>query len=76
MLSDKIKYYEQIKQNLHNIPAQYKKEFEWLKEVGHLTLANARMNSQTAYNNFFRSLKTGFPKFKPKHGNATIKYQR
>lgn len=69
MLSDKIKYYEETKQKLNNTPAQYKKEFEWLKEVDSLALANAQMNLQTAYNNFFRSPKNGFPKFKSKKKN-------
>lgn len=69
MLSDKIKHYEENKQKLRNTPAQYKKEFEWLKEVDSLALANAQMNLQTAYNNFFRSPKTGFPKFKSKKYN-------
>ncbi len=69
MLSDKIKYYEKAKQKLDNTPAQYKKEFGWLKEVDSLALANAQMNLQTAYNNFFRSPKIGFPKFKSKRGN-------
>ena len=69
MLSDKIKYYEETKQKLNNTPAQYKTEFEWLKEVDSLALANAQMNLQKAYNNFFRSPKTGFPKFKSKHKN-------
>lgn len=69
MLSDKIKYYEETKQKLNNTPAQYKKEFEWLKEVDSLALANAQMNLQTAYNNFFRSPKVGFPKFKSKKSN-------
>ncbi len=69
MLSDKIKYYEETKQKLNNTPAQYKSEFSWLKEVDSLALANAQMNLQTAYNNFFRSPKTGFPKFKSKHKN-------
>lgn len=69
MLSDKIKYYEETKQKVNNTPAQYKKEFEWLKEVDSLALANAQMNLQTAYNNFFRSSKVGFPKFKSKKSN-------
>lgn len=69
MLSDKIRYYEETKQKLNNAPAQYKKEFEWLKEVDSLALANAQMNLQTAYNNFFRSPKNGFPKFKSKKKN-------
>jgi len=69
MLSDKIKYYEETKQKLNNTPAQYKTEFKWLKEVDSLALANAQMNLQTAYNNFFRSPKIGFPKFKSKKTN-------
>lgn len=69
MLADKIKYYDETKQKLNNTPAQYKAEFEWLKEVDSLALANAQLNLQTAYNNFFRSPKTGFPKFKSKHKN-------
>lgn len=66
MLSDKIDYYKETKQKLNNTPAQYKKEFEWLKEVDSLALANAQMNLQAAYNNFFRRPEVGFPKFKSK----------
>lgn len=69
MLSDKIKYYEETKQKLNNTPASYKKEFDWLKEVDSLALANAQMNLQAAYNNFFQSPKTGFPKYKSKKSN-------
>lgn len=66
MLSDKIEYYKETKQKLNNTPAQYKKEFEWLKEVDSLALANAQMNLQKAYNNFFKRHEVGFPKFKSK----------
>lgn len=66
MLSDKIDYYKETKQKLNNTPAQYKKEFPWLKEVDSLALANAQMNLQTAYNNFFTRPETGFPNFKNK----------
>ena len=66
MLSDKIKYYKETKQRLNNTPAQYKKEFPWLKEVDSLALANAQINLQTAYNNFFKRPEVGFPKFKSK----------
>lgn len=66
MLSDKIEYYKKTKQKLNNTPAQYKKEFEWLKEVDSLALANAQINLQAAYNNFFKRPETGFPKFKNK----------
>lgn len=71
MLEDKINHYKETKEKLNNTPAQYKSEFEWLKEVDSLALANAQMNLQTAYNNFFRSPKVGFPKFKSKHKNRT-----
>ena len=69
MLSDKINYYNETKQRLNNTPAQYKKEFEWLKEVDSLALANAQMNLQTAYNNFFKRPEVGLPKFKSKKNN-------
>lgn len=66
MLSDKIDYYKKTKQKLNNTPAQYKKEFEWLKEVDAFALCNAQLNLQTAYNNFFKRPEVGFPKFKSK----------
>lgn len=66
MLSDKIEYCKETKQKLNNTPAQYKKEFPWLKEVDSLALANAQINLQTAYNNFFKRPEVGFPKFKSK----------
>ena len=70
MLSDKIKYYEETKQKLNNTPAQYKAEFVWLKEVDSLALANAQINLQKAYDNFFRNpAKVGYPRFKSKHKN-------
>ena len=69
MLADKIEYYKETKKKLNNTPAQYKTEFEWLKEVDSLALANAQMNLQKAYNNFFANPKIGFPKFKSKHKN-------
>lgn len=64
MLADKIEHYKNTGEMLNNTPAQYKKEFEWLKEVDSLALANAQLNLQKAYNNFFRSKSVGFPKFK------------
>ena len=69
MLADKIKHYEETAQSLKNTPAQYKAEFPWLKEVDSLALANAQMNLQSAYSNFFRDKSIGFPKFKSKKDN-------
>ena len=72
MLADKIKHYEDTKETLYNTPAQYKKEFPWLKEVDSLALANVQLNLQTAYKNFFQS-GFGFPKFKKKSHRQSYK---
>jgi putative transposase len=66
MLADKIKHYEKTGEMLNNTPAQYKKEYPWLKEVDSLALANAQLNLNKAYKNFFRDKSIGFPKFKTK----------
>ncbi|PSB48423.1 transposase [Cyanosarcina cf. burmensis CCALA 770] len=54
---------------------QLKKEIEWLTEVDKFALQNSLRNLETAYKNFFADLKkpkqkrrSGFPKFKKKHG--------
>lgn len=73
MLADKIKCYNDTGQNLKTTPAQYKSEFEWLKEVDSLALANAQLNLQAAYKNFFSRKGAGFPKFKSKK-NSRMKY--
>lgn len=74
MLANRKVIYEQYKDNPQDLkqqryatPADYKKEYEWLKEVDSLALANAHLNLNTAYNNFFRDKTIGFPKFKSKH---------
>ncbi|WP_201576000.1 IS200/IS605 family element RNA-guided endonuclease TnpB [Psychrobacter sp. H8-1] len=64
MLSDKIEHYNEHKTDLKNTPAQYKKEFEWLREVDSLALANVQQNLRAAYSKFFKG--SGFPKFKKK----------
>ena len=69
MLADKIEHYKNTKEMLHNTPAPYKKDFPFLKEADSLALANAQLNLQQAYKNFFRDVKVGFPKFKSKHDN-------
>ena len=74
MLADRIKSYEEnkdldIKAIKYPTPAQYKKEYEWLKEVDSLALSNAQINLDKAYKNFFRDKSVGFPKFKSKKTN-------
>ena len=73
MLANRKAIYDQykddkqvLKQHRYSTPADYKCEFEWLKEVDSLALANAQLNLNAAYNNFFRDKTVGFPKFKSK----------
>ena len=64
---DRLDYYKKTGKKLNNTPAQYKEEFPWLKEVDSLALANAQMNLNKAYNNFFSNRKHfGKPSFKSK----------
>ena len=65
MLADRIAHYAETGESLKNTPAQYKKEFPWLKEVDSLALANVQLNLNKAYKSFFQS-KFGFPSFKSK----------
>ena len=64
MLADKIAYYKANGKMLATTPAMYKKDYPYLKEVDSLALANEQLHLQTAYKNFFRDKKIGFPKFK------------
>lgn len=70
MLSERQETYEKYKDNKEMLkrqkfptPAKYKDEFPFLKEVDSLALANAQLNLQKAYKNFFEG-KAEFPKFK------------
>lgn len=54
---------EMLKKQKFPTPAKYKNEFPFLKEVDSLALANAQINLQNAYKNFFES-RAKFPKFK------------
>lgn len=73
MLNDKIEHYKETGKTLKNTPAQYKSEFVFLKEVDSLALANAQMDLETAYKNFFRDKSIGFPKFKSRRNKQAFK---
>ena len=68
MLDDRKKAYEEYKstgiKTKYPTPAKYKEEYPYLKEVDSLALANAQLNLNKAYKNFFRDKSVGFPKFK------------
>ena len=71
MLKKKKKAYEEVKNDSSKkmtfpTPAKYKKEFPFLKEIDSLALANAQLNLDKAYKNFFRDKSVGFPRFKSK----------
>ena len=71
MLNDRKKAYEEVKNDPSKkmtfpTPAKYKEEFPFLKEVDSLALANAQLNLDKAYKNFFRDKSVGFPRFKSK----------
>lgn len=66
MLDDKITKYEETKESLRTYPATYKAEFDWLNNVDSYALCNEQLHLETAYKNFFRDPKIGFPKYKSK----------
>ena len=72
MLADRKVHYEKTGESLRNTPAQYKKEFPWLKEVDSLALANVQLNLNKAYKSFFQS-GFGFPRFKAKKAAQSYK---
>ncbi|GAA0368252.1 RNA-guided endonuclease TnpB family protein [Alkalibacterium iburiense] len=72
MLAERKETYESLKDDKTALkkvklptPAKYKKEYEWLKEVDSLALANAQLNLDKAYKAFFKG-NAKFPKFKSK----------
>ncbi|MDI6507585.1 RNA-guided endonuclease TnpB family protein [Bacillus wiedmannii] len=82
MLAERKKVYEKYKENKEELkkqkfptPAKYKVKYEWLKEVDSLALANAQLNLQTAYKNFF-SGQSDFPTFKSKKSRKSYTTNR
>lgn len=70
-LDRKIKVYQQTQKNISYQQcaadlAAFKKENDFLKEVDSIALQQSLRHLDTAYQNFFRNPKTGFPKFKSK----------
>ena len=71
MLDERMKAYEEMKNDStkkisYPTPAKYKKDYPFLREVDSLALANAQLNLDKAYKNFFRDKSVGFPRFKSK----------
>ena len=68
MLGDINKAYKDEHKKLKPTPAQYKKQYPYLKEVDSLALANVQMNLNKAFSDFYKFRKVGkfrgYPKFK------------
>lgn len=75
MLNAKIEHYQQTKKTLHVTPACFKADKAFLKDVDSLALANAQLNLEQAYRNFFKNPEHfGFPRFKSKkHSRLSYK---
>ena len=75
MLFDKIEGYKATGKFPIVTPAQYKKDYPYLKEVDSLALANKQLDLQAAFRNTFsksRKKNNGFPKFKSaKHSHKS-----
>lgn len=64
ILSDAIECYQATNKLKYNTPASYKAEFDFLKEVDSLALANAQLNVQKAFKNFFtKQRKSGYERY-------------
>lgn len=69
MLEEKITEYKETGKLKRTTPAMYKNEYPFLKEVDSLALANVQLHLEKAYKAFFRDTRTGFPRFKSRHGS-------
>ena len=70
--------YEERKETLGNVyltnlmKSELKAEFEWLFEVNSQSLQSSLRNLDTAYANFFRDKKVGFPHFKSRKNRQSF----
>ena len=70
--------YEERKETLGNVyltnlmKSELKAEFEWLFEVNSQSLQSSLRNLDTAYANFFRDKKVGFPRFKSRKNRQSF----
>ena len=77
-LSLKIEAYKNSKESLGNVyltnlmKSELKQKNEWLKEVNSQSLQSSLRNLDTAYKNFFRDKKVGFPNFKSRKNHQSF----
>lgn len=63
MLEKRQSHYKQTNETIYPTPAQFKKEYPYLKEVDSLALSNVQLDLEGAFKAFFAK-RSGFPKFK------------
>ena len=77
-LNIRIEAYKTDKRNIGNVEvtnrmkSELKVEKEWLSEVNSQALQSALRNLDTAYKNFFRDRKAGFPAFKSRKNRQSF----
>ena len=77
-LNLKIESYKNNNESLSNVyltnlmKSELKQENEWLSEVNSQSLQSSLRNLDTAYKNFFRDKKVGFPRFKSRKNNQSF----
>ena len=77
-LNLKIESYKNNNESLSNVyltnlmKSELKQENEWLSEVNSQSLQSSLRNLDTAYKNFFRDKKVGFPRFKSEEHTSEL----
>ena len=71
LLEDSMNDYQETGKHHVNLPARYKSEYSWLKDVDSIALSTVQRNLCSAYQRFFSNQKkhkkkSGHPKFKKK----------
>jgi putative transposase len=57
ILANIIAHYDSTKESLRKAPAQYKTEFEWLREVNSLALSNEQLHFEAVFRSSKISIK-------------------
>jgi len=65
ILADAVLQYKETGKVKIKTPAQYKQEFDWLKEVDSMALCNAQLHVQAAYDRFYKK-QNNLPQFHKK----------
>lgn len=65
MLDDKLQEYRAGRKMSRQTPAQYKKDYPYLKEVDSMALINVQLHLEEAFRSYFQQPRKGLPRHKP-----------